>query len=220
MIEKPDASDFRRHLATLREQWRNDREKSWWPNYGFHFTDIRNAVSILKSDRLLSRVTAKALIDTFADGASAQILDRTDEKWKEYVRFYFRPQTPTLYRNEGFISNPDNTPLKAHCPVPVYFLFDLEALLCRSDTCFSNGNLASDHARVYSTALELQNFLPDFQSVYHTGPFDSVMPEGWDIKFSRQAEIVVHDQIDLTDLKKVICRSQAEYELDFAHQAA
>src|SRR5258708_34920581 len=117
MVEKHDALEFRRHLATLREQWHEDKEKSWWPNYAFHFTDIRNAVLILKNGVLMSRASAQTLSEGFVDAASQQILDRTENTWKRYVRFYFRPKTPMLYVNEGFITNSGGTPLKAHWPV-------------------------------------------------------------------------------------------------------
>src|SRR5665213_3437916 len=97
MIErKQDASRIRDHLAALRKQYPPTR--NWWPTFLFHFTDIQNAVGILTDGKLLAR--SKGAITT--DIASKQVIDHTDSEWKDYVRFYLRPRTPTQYKNEGF----------------------------------------------------------------------------------------------------------------------
>ena len=66
--------------------------------------------------------------------------------------------------------------------------------------------------RIYSTAIEFQNFLALFQTIYHNSSFISDTPEASDIITVRQAEIIVYGQIDLTALKKIVCRSKAEYD--------
>lgn len=84
---------------------RNCQEHSpvkWWPKYAYHYTDIANAVSILYSGCIYSRVHAKELGIMQNDNASKQVIDMTDHATKSSVRFYFRPLTPTQYYNEGY----------------------------------------------------------------------------------------------------------------------
>ena len=120
---KPDARGIVRFLSELKKAEWLGTARRWWPDYVFHFTDLQNAVSILKTGALFSRVETQnlGLMDT--DNASQEILGSTDNEYKDYVRLYFRPKTPTQFHNEGF--RPINQRWQgAHCPVPIYFLFD------------------------------------------------------------------------------------------------
>ena len=203
---KTDARRIARFLTDVKKaEWLGSASR-WWPDYLFHFTDIQNAVSILKTGALLSRteVGQRGLMGT--DNASQEILSATDNEWKDYVRLYFRPRTPTQFRNEGF------RPIEhrwqgAHCPVPIYFLFDSRAVLSRADSQFTDGNLAANPL-VYSNLQGLEEI--PFEYVYH----DSSIPD--DLKsqvvFHRHAEVVVPKQMDLGALRYIVCRSQAEYE--------
>ena len=101
---------------------------NWWPLYAYHFTDIQNAVSILKEEYLYSRYDAKRLNIMRNDNASRQVIDMTYSGATADVRFYFRPLTPTQYNNEGF-KHPDMRycgDINPNVPVPVFFAFDLE----------------------------------------------------------------------------------------------
>jgi len=50
-----DINAIRAQLSELTAApWLGDSRR-WWPNYIFHFTDIRNVVSILREGELLSR---------------------------------------------------------------------------------------------------------------------------------------------------------------------
>ena len=69
----------------------------WWPHYAYHYTDIQNAVSILESEMLYSRTQAEELHVMQNDNASRQVIDMTRDRITSYVRFYFRPLTPTQY---------------------------------------------------------------------------------------------------------------------------
>ena len=140
--QKPDSRRIARFLANLKKADWLGTARGWWPDYLFHFTDIQNAVSILKTGALFSRLEAqnRNLMDT--DNASQEILGSTDNEWKDHVRLYFRPRTPTQYRNEGF--RPQEQRWQgAHCPVPIYFLFDSRAVLSHVDSQFTDGNLAA-----------------------------------------------------------------------------
>ncbi len=205
--QKRDAELFRRRLAVLQQRSRLGARR-WWPYYLYHFADITNVVSILKAGEVVSRATLMAEQGGFTDSASPVIIDQTDEKWKNYVRFYFRPRTPTLYRNEGF------RPLKrralggAHCPAPVYMFFDIEQILTREDSAFSYGSLARPETLVYSTAAEFE-LLP-FDLVYHDSRFEK--DERDSIIFHRHAEVIVPERVGLESLRYLWCRSEAEYE--------
>lgn len=144
-----------------------------------------------------------------SSGSSA-VLAGTNPHAQSCVRFYFRPQTPTQFHAEGIRSKtilsksryPD-----AHCPVPVFFLFDSEYILTLDECQFSDGGLGSPKARYLSTANDLKN-LP-WKKIYHTGRFDSSKE---DITFRRSAEVLVPNSLDLNALKYIYCRSQAEKE--------
>ncbi len=140
------------------------------------------------------------------DNASPEVLAQTDERWKDYVRFYFRPKTPTQYRNEGFLP-PNERYLRAHCPVPVFFLFDAVSLLSLPECAFSDITLASPNAATFTHVEDFKRLKFDY--IYHEGPYDKSGPN---IANYRQAEVVVPIQCSLDNLKGIVCRSAAEKE--------
>ena len=180
--------------------------RRWWPNYVFHFTDIRNAVSVLKEGALLSRTQAQMRTLMATDNASRDIIGSTDEMWKDCVRLYFRPRTPTQYRNEG-IRPRDELYSDAHCPVPIYFLFDSRRILSRPDCQFTDGNLAST-PNIFSSPVDLDQI--PFEHVYRDSPL--VDAEKRMVTFHRHAEVIVPKQLNLNALRFIVCRTQAEYE--------
>ena len=206
MGSKPDAALFRQHLENLKKETWLGEERSWWPRFLFHFADINNVVSILKNGELLSRLAAKKQND-FVDSASPEIIARTGTRRKDNVRFYLRPRTPMLYSIEGF------RPLgrwqyNAHCPMPIYLLYDFESIICRDDSSFSYGSLAHGSAEVYKTAEAFMTM--PFKFIYHEGSFHQ--DERDKIIFHRHAEVIVPKSVGLEDLNYIWCRSQAEYE--------
>ena len=206
--EKSDAREIESFLEDLAsEPWVKRTHRSWWPKFVFHYTDIRNAIKILQDDKLLCRATRDSKEKIQVDSASPDIIECTKDEYKECVRLYFRPRTPTQYRNEGI--RPINCrQLGAHCPVPAFFLFDAAKILARSDCRFSNGNLASPGARVGDSANFLRS-LP-FDRIYHDTYYDREPDQ--DIKFHRNAEVIIPQELGLSDLKYIICRSPAEKE--------
>ncbi len=206
--EKPDAAAIRAHLNALKNAaWLSPAQK-WWPSFLFHFTDIRNAVNVLRGNELLSRTRALVSHQMVVNGASPEILERTEERHKDFVRLYFRPRTPTQYRNEGFRPKADRLLGGAHCPVPVYFLFDAESVLCRAQTLFTDGNLAKG-ATTPRTDADSFRQIP-FDLVYHDSWFEPVDRDK--IVYHRHAEVLVPQRMDLETLRFIWCRSQAEYE--------
>ena len=158
---------------------------------------------------LFSRQDAEKRGLLSVSSGSSAVLAGTNQLVQSCVRFYFRPQTPTQFHAEGVRSNnnlskryPD-----AHCPVPVFFLFDSQYVLTLDDCRFSDGGLGSPRANYFSTADELIN-LP-WKKIYHTGRFD---PSIEDITFRRSAEVLVPNNLDLQALRYIYCRSDAEKE--------
>ena len=210
---------FQKILAVLdeleQEPWL-DEQRKWWPDYLFHFTHIENAVSILNSDFLFSRAEVKRQGINFVDSISPLI--RRKANLRDEIRFYFRPHTSTTYQREGFkplgqrYHQSDDYPQGAHCPVPVYFLFDMRAIITLPDTCFSDGNLTRNDTRLFTTADEFITQLP-FEDIYHDTGWSSEPENRHDeIKNRRQAEVIYPKKISLDYLKYICCRSQAEYE--------
>lgn len=204
-----NATEVDAFLENLKNADWLDASRRWWPRFVYHFTDVRNAVSILERGALFSRIESLRQGVMATDNASQQILSQTSDQLKSYVRLYFRPRTPTQYRNEGFrpISHYWQ---ESHCPMPVYFLFDSLTTLARPVSRFSDGSLASPSSRIFSTAEEL-NRMP-FIDIYH----DEAPPDNearrQQIVTRRQAEVIIPDRLDLNALKFIVCRSQAERE--------
>ena len=62
----------------------------------YHFAHLFNALNIIKSRKILSRIGGKGLFENSA-GSNVHRRDTAHH----YARFYYRPQTPTQYYNES-----------------------------------------------------------------------------------------------------------------------
>jgi len=214
MDRKPDARKIEEFLESLLEKsWVRRGERRWWPRYVFHYTDVRNAIKILQDECLYCRERMEGNDTLPVSSGSTEVLGNTGKKIKEFVRLYFRPRTPTQYHTEGIQSKSALESSKfpdAHCPVPIFLLFDSTEILTRSECRFSNGNLASLSHSVFATADELAE-LP-WKKIYHTGAFNPNQRP--DIPFHRNAEVVLPEKLDITSeaLSYIFCRSDAEKE--------
>lgn len=189
--------------------YRHNQEKSWWISYLFHFTDIDNALTILDEGTLYSRENVLKNNLMFNDNASLEVIKHTDENIKSYVRFYFRPKTPTQYNNEGFKFYQDRGHLNAHCPRPIFFLFSLIKTFDNNECYFSDVSVASHSHHLYSNYEDINKL--DFSKIYHNGYYNK--DERDDIVAHRHAEVLIKDKMDLENsLVQICCRSQAEYE--------
>lgn len=180
---------------------------NWWPKFAFHYTDVLNAVNILDSGYLYSRVKAGEMNLMKTDNASQQVIDMTEAQTKANVRFYFRPLTPTQYHNEGF-KHPsiryDNDP-NANVPVPVFFLFGLEKMLQLNELKFSE-RTQSGYGAPLCTGLEDFNKL-DFRRIYSNG---SIGEDHELIKY-RHAELLYPNSFGIEDyLQVILCRNDIE----------
>ena len=173
----------------------------------FHCTDISNAVSILCQGELLSRGLAETSGQLQRDIASSEVIAQTDPQWTDYVRLYFRPRTPTQYRNEGFRPVGQRA-LASHCPVPIYLIFDSLSILSRADCRFSEGNMAATGAASGGDVAFLKQI--PFELVYHDTRLGA--SERSQIVYHRNAEALVPQRMGLDNLRFIGCRSHGEYE--------
>ena len=209
---KSDADQIRAVLNDLSQMdWIRRSERRWWPSFLCHYTDIQNAARILSSGFLYSRQHLEDTQRLAVSSGSDEVLAGTQSWIKNCVRLYFRPKTPTQYHVEGVKCAQNLLRSRfsdAHCPVPIFFLFDSAEILSREDCWFSDRGLASSNYEIMSTAQELVDL--EWLKIYHTGRFDRSRPEETDIASRRMAEVVVPDRLDLRSLKWIYCRSEAE----------
>lgn len=201
---KKNSDKIKKFIRNLKAK--QSSAQSWWPDYIYRVDNITAAVNILKTGKLFSREAAQSNGLIVKDCASPDIIGMTDPKWLQYVRLYFRPRTPTQFANEGF-RPPDKLKYRAHCPVPIVMLFDSYDLLTREATIYSNGNLAKD--ALTGNSYNFLKKLP-FDKIYHNTYMDE--PEKVKIKFHRHAEVAIPNELDLSALRFIGCRTQAEYE--------
>lgn len=207
-VLKPDANRIIARLQALKAEAWLGQSRAWWPEFLFHVTDVLNAARILTTGRLLSRARCEETGAMAVDNASERVLGGTDPRWKQYVRFYFRPKTPFQYQTEGFRPLGSRGSLDAYCPMPIVLLFDAVSLLTRDDCCFSDGNLAAGDPDVGDDALFFER-LP-FRQIYH----DSWLTddEKRSVVYHRHAEAIVLHELDLGALRRIWCRTPAEQE--------
>lgn len=195
--------EIERHILTWSNRLGN---LGWWPRYVYHFTDVQNAAQILTDGVLYCRSKAEELGRMIVDNASPEVISKTKLEHTDYVRLYFRPRTPTQFRNEG-IRPRANRELGAHCPIPVYFCFDALEILASDQTEFSNGNMASPRTE-HSAERDFFFNIP-FQYVFHNGAFPPNMRE--EIVLRRNAEVLIAEKLGLQPaLRFLACRSAAE----------
>ena len=198
--------EIRQHLGSLKQQSWLLPSQRWWPDFLFHCTDVRNVVNILRTGEMLSRTQALALQQLHVDIASPEIIANTNQTWQDYVRLYFRPKTPTQYRNEGLRPITQQT-YHAQCPVPVYLIIDAMEVLSKVGVLFTDGNVAAGAQPTGN--IDFFKAIP-FETVYHSEPFDNSIPNR--IVYHRNAEVLAPEQLSVSAIRYVCCRSQAEYE--------
>lgn len=181
--------------------------QNWWSNYIFHFTNIDNAASILNTGCLYSRNMAVKCGLMKNDNADKTVIhDKTPISHKDYARFYFAAKTPTQYHNEGIKTKKELTH-GAHCPVPVFFLFDFISVLSIDGVEFSGGNIANSGVDIYRDIANLEKL--EFDKIYKDGSSRDRHET-----YCRHAEVLVRDSLQLDNkvLKHILVRSEAERE--------
>lgn len=208
VYRKADSAAIVSHLEALKKEPWLSPAQAWWPDYLFRVDHVTAAASILNEGKLLSRNRAIATGKMLLDSASPGVIEHTDSHWKDYVRLYFRPRTPTQYHSEG-IRRSQEYGLGSCCPIPVVMLFSSREVLTLRDTMFSDGNLAGRSARCGSDSKFLCSI--PFRDVYHNDPLD--MEARGRIVFHRHAEVIYPNELGLNALKTIYCRTPAEHEM-------
>lgn len=181
--------------------------QSKWHKYIFHFSDITNILSILNNDTLYSRNKAIQLGLMSNDNADDDVIANTNLNAKDFVRFYFGAKTPTQYHNEGFKTK-SSIHNNAHCPFPIFLLFNFVKLLTREDILFSNGNIASSQTEIYDDITSLNNL--EFKYIYHRDFISETMDKSHIIQ-CRHAEVLIPTELNVYEyLSKIYVRSEAE----------
>ena len=194
--------DLRRHVVRWAHRLKREG-RPWWPRFVYHYTDVNNAISVLNNGVLYSRAEAEARGLMVHENANREIIERTDPEHLDFVRLYFRPRTPTQYVNEGI--KPPAVRGNGHCPVPVFFVFDLVDIVGRSDASFSSGSLASPSHGHSDLRKHFLNDIP-WRDVYGDG-----VPRNDAVKKARAAEVVIPGSLPVgPELKGIVCRSPAE----------
>lgn len=203
---KPDADAIEAFVDALaNESWLGIRRE--WPHELYHSADVQNVAGIILAGALYSRARCRSLDVSRVDSANQEIIARSASWTDGYARLYFRPRTPFLHNVEG-IRRRDLIGRGAHCPVPVYLIFHSKGLLTQVGVEFTDGNWASQRSVKGSDAAFLRA-LP-FRDIYHIGA--PKPQEKAEIIFRRHAEVLVPDELDLANLKAVVCRTGAERE--------
>ncbi|MBQ3390541.1 MAG: DUF4433 domain-containing protein [Firmicutes bacterium] len=170
-----------------------------------HYTDLANLESILKEGKVYSRIVAKDKGLLTTDAADIGVLDHTGSRVKSYVRMYYYPNTPTIYRMQGVHSfEADKIP---HMPAPVLLVFD-PVIMSHKGVRFYEGNAASSFS--YSTIdcyMAKDSF--NWDQIQERGGYPP--DEGIIKRNYRNAEFHYPDEISTEYIKKIVFRSEAEY---------
>lgn len=186
----------------------SEYKRKSWVKYCYHYSDVQNIASILNSGTMYSRNRSNQLNLMENDNASIEVIDQTDDWIKDYIRFYFRPKTPTQFNNEGFRSKLTMSKFHAHCPMPIFLLFNLNSILNLNNCYFSENSLANNiEHNLMRTPKEFQE-LP-FSKIYHDTYLTNDIRN--EIVSCRQAEIIVPHELPIDGLlEKILVRSPAE----------
>ena len=128
---------------------------------------MTNVVNILNCGKLYSRNHPKnAMIN---ENAGREIIDNTDSDVLNYVRFYFRPKTPTQYRNEGFLPKESRRYHDSNVPVPIFLVFEAKDMLALEGAKFSEVSLSGVQKPLTSDIEKFRLF--DFKKTYSDGSY-------------------------------------------------
>ena len=202
---------FLKNFKTTQQKTFHSGFQNWWTNFLFHYNDLHNVVSILDSGYLYSRNKAKSLSLLKKDIANDDVISKTHMEVYDYVRLYIGAKTPTLYHNEGLIPQNDIR-CNAHCPVPIFLLFDFEKVFLLPDLYFSNGNVGATTPEIYKNIKELSKL--EWEYIYHRESlYGYSEPIKRHITYCRNAEVLIKEKLDVYDHLKWICvRSVADKE--------
>ena len=174
----------------------------------YHFTHMDNAVKIIRAMKLQSRNYADG---NFSNSAGSNVY-RTG-KAHRFARFYFVPKSPTQFYNECLGKDIDDRKYYGRalnlglpkCPLPVFFIFDIEELLSViPDLCYySNGNMQKDSSKCFKVVEDPNRIKAREIYINSFDTFDE-----------RQQEFLVDGELDFSKLKDVQICCYNEYQAE------
>lgn len=174
----------------------------------YHFTHMANAVNILRSMKLKSRNYARG---NFSNSAGSNVF-RTG-KAHRFARFYFLPKSPTQFYNECLGKDLEDSRYyeRAYnlglpkCPLPVFFVFDIEELLSvMPDKCYySNGNMQKDSSMCFKVVEDPSWIRAKEIYVDGTNNFEE-----------RQQEFLIDGELDFSTLRNVQIYCYDDYQAE------
>lgn len=174
----------------------------------YHFTHMANAIKIIRAMKLQSRNNADG---NFSNSAGTNV-HRTN-KAHRFARFYFLPKSPTQFYNECLGKDIDDRKYYGKalnlglpkCPLPVFFVFDIEELLTVfPDLCYySNGNMQKDSSRCFKVVEEPNRIKAKEIYINSYEYFDE-----------RQQEFLIEGELDFSKLKNVQISCFDEYQAE------
>lgn len=192
------------HIARWEEYYRNRPypHRVKWPSRLFHHAPLENAVEIIQQGVIRAR-------NDPANGMPRDVAGQAVIGLRNYahgfVRFYFRPRTPTQFYVEGVRKVEDCEDFGVHAPVLVMFVFSAKPILTKENTRFSDENMQRGSAQVGDDYEFLQSI--PFEKVYHEGGLCGDRS----IIGHRCAEVLATSPLELAgNLQWVYCRSEAE----------
>ena len=171
-----------------------------------HTACFENFINIMQEKYLYCRNLKKMHIDT----ADNDVISNTPDFIKNYVRFYWRPKTPTNYRNEGIKPKKilNIKEWEAHSPVPVIMIFN-SCIAQKEGVNFSDGNCASKERNIIKNIKDTSCFNWDY--VF----WDGVIPNYENIHkitYTKQAELLYPQKISTSYINKIVFRSVCDKE--------
>lgn len=174
----------------------------------YHFTHMDNAIKIIQSMKLQCRNYADG---NFSNSAGTSIINKTS-KAHRFARFYFAPKSPTQFYNECLGKDiGDRYYQRAlalglpKCPLPVFFVFDVEELLsAMPNLCYySNGNMQKDSSKCFKVIEEPNRIKAKEIYINDQRTFNE-----------RQQEFLVDGELDFSKLKNVEIYCYDSYQVE------
>jgi hypothetical protein len=173
-----------------------------WPSRLFHHSPLENAVRILLEGVIRSRRDPGNALPRNIAGRG--VIDIRDDA-HNFVRFYFRPKTPTQFHIEGIRKPEECEEFGFQAPILIMLIFGAREILTKEGTMFSAENMQRRNT-VPGENFEFFSSIP-FDKVYHEGF------QNWDhaVTAHRCAEVLARSPIELHPyLQWIYCRSEAE----------
>ncbi|MBQ3390540.1 MAG: DUF4433 domain-containing protein [Firmicutes bacterium] len=204
--------DFERRNHELEQKRNGCKElEKYLQKKGFeglcHYTDISNLRNVFDNKALYSRHVAEEKGILVRNAADAEVLSHTQERVKSFVRMYFFPNTPTVFKWQGIHSVEE--PGIAHMPIPVLLLFD-PVIMSHKGVWFLDGNAASTHTKWTNDVNEAREQF-NWDNICERTPLRMEDDRFLKIR-QRNAEFLYPFLISAGFIRKIIFRSEAEYK--------